>query len=201
VTAGLVFVVLAKRLRGALVVVVAAVALAGIAVGLVNILGSDLQATEAVPLATAEIDPSVALRLDTYAKTWTMFTDFPVTGTGLGTFQWTFAGYQRAGEWLTWAHAHNDYLQFLSEAGLVGAVLMAWMLWMFIGRVMRPGVSETSRGTRWSSVGTAAALFAVLIHSMFDFNLQMPSNAVLFAVLAGILTAASCDDRRGSVSP
>jgi len=192
--AGLVFLALARRLRGALVVLVVAVVVGGVAVGLVSTLGPGGPELDSVPLASSELSPSFLLRLDAWEKTLDMFTDFPVTGTGLGTFQWAFAGYQRIGEWLSWADAHNDYLQVLVEGGLVGAGLLTWALWIFIRRVMRPALTRSSRRLRWTTVATAAGVFAMLIHSVVDFNLQTPSNALLFAVLVGILTAAARDE-------
>jgi O-antigen ligase len=192
--AGLVFLFLAKRSGGGLLVVLAgAVVIVGVAVGLVSVLGPGVQDLESVPLATSEISPSYLLRLDSWAKTLELFSDFPVAGTGLGTYEWGFAAYQREGDWLTWADAHNDYLQLVAEAGLVGAGLLAWALWIFIQRVMRPAVGGASARTRWTSAATAAAVFAMLFHSIGDFNLQTPSNAVLFSVLVGVLVAASGD--------
>jgi len=199
--AGLVFLFLAKRFRGAIVILAAAVVIGGVAVGLVSSLGPGSAEPNSVPLASSELSPSILLRLDAWEKTLEMFTDFPVTGTGLGTFQWAFAGYQRRGEWLSWAHAHNDYLQVLAEAGLVGALLLTWALWVFIRRVMRPALARKSHHLRWTTVAIAAGVFAMLIHSVVDFNLQTPSNAALFAILVGLLTAAAQDESSGRRQP
>ena len=189
--AGLVFIGLAKRFRGALALLAIAVVVLGIAVGLVAMLGPAIDDLAAVPLATTELSPSFLLRVDAWARTLEMFRDHPLVGTGLGTFQWAFAGYQRAGEWMSWADAHNDYLQVLAEAGLVGTVLLAWALWVFIRRAMRPAVQESLHRIRWTSVAAAAAVLAMLVHSIVDFNLQTPSNAVLFSILVGVLVGAS----------
>jgi O-antigen ligase len=191
--AGLVALFLAKRLRGAIVVLAVAVVIVGVAVGLVSSLGPGSAEPASVPLASSELSPSFLLRLDAWASTLEMFEDFPVTGTGLGTFEWAFAGYQREGEWLSWADAHNDYLQVLAEAGLIGAALLVWALWVFIRHVLRPALAGSRNGVRWTTAATAAAVFAMLIHSIVDFNLQTPSNALLFAILLGILTAAAQD--------
>jgi len=194
---GVVFLFLAKRLRGALIVLAGAVVVGGVAVGLVSSLGPGGPELDTIPLASSELSPSYLLRLDAWEKTLDMFADFPVTGTGLGTFQWAFASYQRSGEWLSWADAHNDYLQVLAEGGLVGAALLTWGLWVFIRRVIRPALARSSRQLRWTTVATAAAVVAMMIHSVVDFNLQTPSNALLFAVLVGILVAAASDEESG----
>ena len=124
-----------------------------------------------------------------------MFLDYPVAGTGLGTFEWAFNGYQRQGESLVFRQAHNDYVQVLSETGLVGAALLAWALGVFLLRILVPVLRGVDGEPRWTSIGAAAAVFALIVHSTVDFNLQIPANAAQFAVLLGIL-AARCARRR-----
>jgi hypothetical protein len=48
------------------------------------------------------------------------------------------------------------------------------------------------------AAGSASALAAILLHSVTDFNLLIPANALLFCWVAGTASGVSCrlDDRR-----
>jgi O-antigen ligase len=190
---GLVFLLLAKRLRWALPVLAVGAAVVGIVVGLLGSLGPGAMEGEATPIVSGVINPSSTQRMEAWARTLSLVRDYPITGTGLGTFEWSFPFYQRKGEWMYWSQAHNDYLQVLSEVGLVGAALLGWALIVFVRRILRPVLEQIATRPRWSSIAAAAAVFAMLVHSVVDFNLQNPANALLFSVLVGVVTAAAGD--------
>src|SRR4030095_9092399 len=90
--------------------------------------------------------------------------------------------------------AHNDYLQVLSDGGVVGGAIALWFL-----AVMARGMAQAARASnafmRALGVGSAAGIFALLVHSIFDFNLQIPSNALLFLVLSAIVLRISSEVR------
>lgn len=188
--AGALFMLIVRRSRGLVIVVVILVAVAGIAIGLVGWVGEDGSATDSVPFAISSTDPSGFVRLHAWGTTLRVFTDYPVAGTGLGTFQWIFPEYQKWGEWKEWRQAHNDFVQLLAETGVIGAAILLWALVVLVLRVFRP---RSGRAPRWTTVGCAAAVFAMLVHSVLDFNLQVPANAALFALLVGMLTASADD--------
>jgi O-antigen ligase len=146
---------------------------------------------EGVPFVLTSTDPSGAMRLEAWGNTLRIFMDYPATGTGLGTFQWIYPSYQRMGEWMNWGHAHNDYIQLLSEAGSIGAILLVWAFAVYLRRFLNPALSRRKGEPRWTSVAVAAAVFAMLVHSIFDFNLQIPANAGLFAIILGVLAGAA----------
>jgi putative inorganic carbon (hco3(-)) transporter len=73
---------------------------------------------------------------------------------------------------LTWyREAHNDYLQLLVETGVVGLGLGLWAAAAALG---------AARRDPWLTMGLAG----VLMHSVVDFDLQIPAIGVLFVVLA-----------------
>lgn len=191
---GLVFLVAARWLRNWLALAVPAVVLVGVLVGIPALRQADRASFATAPFVSAGGDSSALLRMDAWGKTLRMFLDHPVTGTGIGTFEWAFTGYQRQGEWMIFRAAHNDFLQLLAEGGLVAAVLLGWALWIFVARLLTPALRGVAGSPRWTTIGAAAAVFAVLTHSILDFNLQIPANAAQFAVLVGIVAAASRDD-------
>lgn len=192
--AGAGFLVLAtRRFKAALPAAGPAAVGAGIAAGIVAALGRSQGALERGPLVSAGADASLFTRLDAWGKTLRIFLDHPWAGSGLGSFRWVFTSVQREGEWMVWGEAHNDFLQFLAETGLVGGVLLAWAAWKYSRSVLVPCAGTGAGLPRWTTTATAAAVVAMLVHTVYDFNLQIPSNAALFATLAGVLAAAAED--------
>ncbi len=107
-----------------------------------------------------------------------MIKDFPIFGTGLGTYRYTFPLYKTLPQQVFFSHAHNDYLELLSEGGLVLTIPFLWGM----GRALKWSLSSPSLITRGATTG----MVAFLIHSFFDFNLHIPANAYIFFALAGI---------------
>jgi O-antigen ligase len=127
--------------------------------------------------------------------------DFPILGTGLGTFGLAYRRYQRAFTDYFVDHAHNDYLEFTSELGLVGALLLFLPIFYLFIKMLYVFVGEPSRYRRSVLLGCAGSIFAMLIHTAADFNLQIPANALVFALILGIGYKVVCvEPRRRSVT-
>jgi O-antigen ligase len=84
--------------------------------------------------------------------------------------------------------AHNDYLQTLSDAGIIGAIIGGAFLY-FLVQTARQSVGRNNKFRRGVAVGAAAGIFAVLVHSIFDFVLHTTAVALLFLLLAALLVA------------
>ena len=91
--------------------------------------------------------------------------------------------------------AHNDYLQILADAGIVGLSIGAFFLWRLILQG-REAVSISNRYRRGIAIGALAGIFSILVHSAFDFVLHTTAVSVLFLMLLSLLTASlrSYDD-------
>ncbi|MDA8175005.1 MAG: O-antigen ligase family protein [Nitrospiraceae bacterium] len=129
-------------------------------------------------------------RLLAWKGTLAAFRDFPVFGTGLGTFASAFGPYQPAGLQKIWEHAHNDFLELLLEGGLAGVLL---------GAVFVLAVLKTAFGHRrgwhgraaYLKAGFVASIITISVHSLADFNLHVPSNAILLSLILGLAVATS----------
>lgn len=163
----------------------------GLAVGVAAWLGREESTLQTAFFAQGQRDPSLALRSDVWGRTCRIILDHPWTGTGLGTFAHAYASYDREGEWLGTSQAHNDYLQLASESGLVGMLLVGWLVLAVARRVLWPALRPGSSRPRWTTAALASAILAMLLHSILEFNLQVPAVAALFAVLGGMLIAAA----------
>jgi O-antigen ligase len=134
-------------------------------------------------------------------------------GVGLGAFGVAFtplddqAGLERVEQ------AHNDYLQAITDAGLVGLILGGAFLFILIRTAIR-GASVKNNFRRGVAIGAFAGIFGVLVHSLFDFVLHTTAISVLFLILMTLLVATGRDygdeiedvdrprsRRRGSVHP
>lgn len=125
------------------------------------------------------------------AHFWSVTVDIikqhPLIGTGLGAFGVVYTGYDSRNGLYRLEQAHNDYLQILSDAGIVGAIIGL----VFIVGLFRMGFARRESGDdfrRGVATGALAGCFAVLVHSFFDFTLHTTSNALLFLVLAALAT-------------
>lgn len=112
-----------------------------------------------------------------------MLKDNPVFGTGAGTFYTNYPAYrdESAGSGF-YMHAHNDYVEFLSERGVLGCLpLLAFFLVVFVQglRLMR-SKSMQRRGLAFTIL---MSCIAIALHSTVDFNLQMPAYAFTLAVV------------------
>jgi O-antigen ligase len=85
--------------------------------------------------------------------------------------------------------AHNDYLQVLADAGLVGLLIGAFFLWQLY-RLGRDSMKIGNTYRKGIAFGALAGLFAILVHSVFDFVLHTTAISVLFLTLVAMLTAS-----------
>ncbi|MDM1707271.1 O-antigen ligase family protein [Thiopseudomonas alkaliphila] len=111
-------------------------------------------------------------------------------GQGAGSFESVFSQYSSAAVRLHFDHLHNDYLQFVIEYGAVATGLLALFvlgcLWFGL-RALWQSRSEYRAGL---ALGVCMGLVSLLIHSLSDFNLQIPANAATFVVLCALAVLA-----------
>lgn len=127
----------------------------------------------------------------------TMFEMNPVSGVGMGAFETAYPNYSRDNKGLSQNidRAHNDYLQVLSDTGLIGGVIALTFILMVlfvVGRSLR--CRDPFRAGL--AIGGGAAIFSMMVHSVFDFNLQLPSTSLLFLVLLAVSANLADDTER-----
>jgi O-antigen ligase len=120
---------------------------------------------------------------------WRIFRDHPWTGTGLGTLPIIFPAYESLYDAKFVNHAHNDYLEMLADTGLIGALCCASFLGLlFFSSLKQLLVTDKSFAAALRLSGLVACC-GFLVHSLVDFNLHMPGNALLFFLMAHLATA------------
>ena len=145
-----------------------------------------------VELYEAATDPWQNTRTIATARTLQLFSESPLTGVGLGGFQAVFTRVQtpELGRGL-FRYAHNDWAQLIAETGLAGLAL-GLTLAVLLARSAWSRISAKRRGSSWwLTLGATGSLVALGVHSLFDFNLHIPSNAFLASAVAGLLLISS----------
>ena len=94
--------------------------------------------------------------------------------------------------------AHNEYLQAFMEMGIAGIAICALFLVGYVQRMAQLGSRESSRRFDMLQLAAGAALLPMILHSLFDFPLHIPANAIWYATLAGVLFHRSSDPREAA---
>lgn len=131
----------------------------------------------------ARLDGRVAVWQDTLR----VFKDFPLSGTGFNTFAVAMLHYQTVDDGLRYQEAHNEYLQLLSDGGvLLAAPLLVFAATAIVAirRRFRDDADDTQ--SYWIRVGAVAGIIAIALQSLLDFTLQTPGGAIMFATLLAI---------------
>jgi O-antigen ligase len=117
------------------------------------------------------------------SDTLQMWTDHPVFGSGLGSFHVVFPRYSQQDLGALYTHAHNDYLEFGSETGVVGISLLGLLVLTSLLAALRAQINRRDPLMRGISFGAMMAIIALGMHSTVDFNLQIPANALTFMLV------------------
>ena len=127
----------------------------------------------------------LAQRRAIWQDTAAVIRDFPLSGTGAGTFSKSMELYQRPPRTYAWNEAHNHYLQVAAEGGLLLLIPAA----VAAGAFGLLAVRRASRRDRHHAVRAAAtaAILAALVHSLWETSLTLPANAMLLAVAAALV--------------
>jgi O-antigen ligase len=121
--------------------------------------------------------------------TWHIFREHPWIGTGLGTLQIVFPGYETLYDARLVTHSHNDYLEALSDTGMAGGLCCAWFLAaLFFNSLRQLFLRDKSFAAALHLSGIVACC-GFLVHGLVDFNLHIPGNALLFLLMAFLATA------------
>jgi O-antigen ligase len=113
-----------------------------------------------------------------------------VTGVGLGAFETAYSLYSQSDGSVIVSQAHNDYLQIVADGGVAGAGLAVWFL-IALFRDFARALRSHKEMEMGMVLGCGGGIVAMLVHSLFDFNLQLPSNALLFLALTAVVSNIS----------
>lgn len=145
----------------------------------------------ASPLARARLGqmggPGIDVRTSLYRDALKMIPEAPIFGTGPATFEYVHPRFQgpECGETRA-RFTHCDYLNLVCDYGLVGAAIVGGFLCSLALGLARARRRIERRNDLALWAGSVAAAVAILVHSVVDFNMHIPGNAVTFFVLAAL---------------
>ena len=116
-------------------------------------------------------------RVAIWKDTLHLIGEHPWAGTGLGTFANVYPAVQTAFPGQTVGHAHNDYLEFASECGIPAALILFSSIFYIVAQSVRAFWKNKHNFQRAVALGCFGSMVAILLHSLTDFNLDIPANA------------------------
>ncbi|MDD3180265.1 MAG: O-antigen ligase family protein [Opitutaceae bacterium] len=166
--------------------------LAGLVIAGAGVAFASIALYAAVPSVRGRIEPLLhgkweASRLILWRAGWEVFCEYPWLGSGAASYNVVFEEHRPARfidepQW-----AHNDYLNTLSDYGLVGFALfltagagLFWTAW----RKMQEDPARLARSWR---LGALLGIVAFSFHLFVDFHLKIPALALMVAVVFGLL--------------
>jgi O-antigen ligase len=138
-------------------------------------------------LEPGQLQTSANFRWTIYAATLRGAIEFLPFGSGLSTYADVFPRFQVADVGGFIDYAHNDYLQAFMELGLVAPVVLALLIATWLARFIALLRDRVGRSFTLLQLGAALGMVPMMLHSVFDFALHMPANAMWFATLAGVM--------------
>jgi hypothetical protein len=137
----------------------------------------------------SRVDETLAVgaggRPQIWQETIRLIRDFPLSGTGLGSYQTAMLVYQQPDRTVFFNQAHNQYLHFVAEGGLLLTTPAVLAIAAFI-RLFRTRLGQDTSAAVWLRIGGAAALLAVAVQGVWETGLRMPANGLLFAIAAAV---------------
>ncbi|MBN1938009.1 MAG: O-antigen ligase family protein [Candidatus Aminicenantes bacterium] len=116
----------------------------------------------------------------------TMIGQFPLFGVGYGAFGGVYQAFDTAEMEYALVHAHNDYLEHLVELGLIGFGLLVFIIGWMLVKSFRTWSVRRHPEVKGLALGGLVSAAAIALHSLTDFNLQIPANKLTFAVVLAL---------------
>ena len=142
-------------------------------------------------LSTGSLGPDAALRWQEITSSWQGVKAFWPVGAGPGSFAFVYPQFQPAGMVGFLEHTHNDYVQLWFEMGALSVALAGLLIWMLLRQARklwydaRQPASAHHQSNIKLQLCCGAGAVAIAMHSLLDFNLHIPANAMVAACLLG----------------
>jgi len=130
-------------------------------------------------------------RLVIWGDSTNIIRDFLLSGTGLGTFIDIYPGYRSVPGNLIFNHAHNDYIELLTNGGLIGAGLVLWFMSSVFHTTIKVFRTRRDSYSILMCLACMTGIISILLHSITDFNLHNGANGLYFFFLIGLMVSAA----------
>lgn len=138
---------------------------------------------------TATSDDFSTNRIHIWTVTLDVIRHHQPFGAGLGAFGVAYTPFDPNNGFGRVEQAHNDYLEVLADAGIVGAVIGLYFLFTLF-QAGKKAIHVKNRYRRGVALGAATGCFSLLVHSAFDFTLHITAVTLLFLTLTALLVVS-----------
>lgn len=147
---------------------------------------------------------SFARRLYFYGAAWSSFLSSPIVGNGIGNFGYFLPKFRSPDYWTVKsediaAHAHDEYLEILSETGILGFICFCAIVVIGLRSVLQRIRNQEDAGERTYLAGLVCAVLAGLIDNLGSMNLRTVPNAIFFWTVFGMMLRRCSDAPPGIV--
>lgn len=136
-------------------------------------------------------EASIWTRVVYWKDTLKIIKNYSLFGTGIGTFEFAYPYFRSPQQPYLLNFAHQDFLQLAAETGLFGLLIFIWL----IVKLFKFGFSACriphQSLVKTITIGSLSGCFGLLIYSLYDFNLHIPANAILFVSLIALSISGS----------
>ena len=142
---------------------------------------------------------SIGFREDYWKVAWEEWKQHPLTGTGAGTFQYTWFRERPVDAGVK--QVHNLYLEQGTETGLFAFLAMVGFSGLLVGYTARQAW-RSSGHRRLLLSGLVAAVVIYLLSSVIEWHWYLPPSTLLFFILSGVtVKMASWKEREPPEKP
>ncbi len=117
--------------------------------------------------------------------------DFPLTGTGFGSYVNMYPSYRTIESEKIADHAHNDYIELLSDGGVVSLAFLFWFIAVVAVRSYQAFQRRKDPYSLLLYYSVLTGIFSILLHGITDFNLQIGANGLYLFFMLGMAVSAS----------
>lgn len=144
---------------------------------------------------------TIERRWELSLASFSLMQDYWLTGSGAGTFYTVFPEYRNIeiGN-AFYYHAHNDYIEFVSDFGIIGTALLGCFVFSALKRNI---TCITGKKSQWQAVFAYASIFvslALAIHSLVDFPLRAPAYTLAYLSIISVncISESTCYQKLNS---
>ena len=135
-------------------------------------------------------DAAVQVRFVMWKDTLPMIREKPLTGHGPAAYQWVYPRFRSHTMQLLFNYAHNEYLHFTADYGLIGFSLFALVVVAVVARFLWFFFKTDYDRDAYLVAGFLGALGASCAHAFFDFNFHIFSNNHVLILIAGVVASS-----------
>jgi O-antigen ligase len=134
-------------------------------------------------------DNSTLYRKGIWKDALRAWTASPLFGQGMGAFADVIPRFKTTAGLFRVDHPENEPIEIAVEGGLIGLIAAATAVGVAFARSVRAIRGHRDRVLRGIVTGALAGVVALTVHGLVDFNLRIPSNALMFVALMTLTVA------------